>query len=205
MTFTESIIEQAAIDWLQELGYNYAFGPKIAFDGESPERFDYQQPFLLDRLRNAIRCINPGVPEQAQEEALRKITHPGNPSLLLNNHVFHHMLVNGIEVDYRHNDERMVSGRVFVVDFENIENNEWLVVNQFTVEASHQNGKVNRRPDVVIFVNGLPLAVIELTNCSQRNPFFSPNKIPYINFDMKAVAPWINSSTNYLSGSVHSF
>jgi type I restriction enzyme, R subunit len=166
MTFTESVIEQASIDWLQELGYSYAFGPEIAFDGESPERPDYQQPFLLDRLRNAIRCINPGIPEQAQEEALRKITHPGHPSLLLNNHAFHHMLVNGIEVDYKAKDGRMVSGRVFVLDFENIENNDWLVVNQYTVEASHQNGKVNRRPDVVVFVNGLPLAVIELKNAA---------------------------------------
>ena len=78
------------------------------------------------------------------------------------------MLVNGIEVDFKANDGRMVSGRVYVVDFENIENNDWLVVNQFTVEASHQNGKVNRRPDVVIFVNGLPLAVIELKNATDE-------------------------------------
>jgi type I restriction enzyme, R subunit len=175
MPFTESTIEQAAIDWLTDLGYTYAFGPEIAFDGEAPERGDYQETLLLGRLQDAIARINPNIPAQAQEEALRKIARLGKPSLLLNNHAFHHMLVNGIEVEYKRSspvdklqDGRMVSGRVYVVDFENIENNDWLVVNQFTVEASRQNGKVNRRPDVVIFVNGLPLAVIELKNAADE-------------------------------------
>jgi type I restriction enzyme R subunit len=166
--FTESIIEQAAIDWLKDLGYSYAFGPEIAFDGESPERSDYQETLLLGRLQDAIACINPELPEVAREEALRKITRLGKPSLLLNNHAFHHTLVNGIEVEYKENDGRMVSGRARMVDFENIDNNDWLVVNQYTVEASHQNGKVNRRPDVVIFVNGLPVAVIELKNATDE-------------------------------------
>jgi len=168
-SFTESTIEQAAIDWLTELGYSYAFGPEIAFDGERPERGDYQETLLLGRLQAAIARINRDLPAQAQEEALRKFTRLGKPSLLLNNHAFHHMLVNGIEVDYKAKDGRMVSGRVYVVDFENEENNDWLVVNQYTVEASHQNGKVNRRPDVVIFINGLPLAVIELKNAADEN------------------------------------
>jgi type I restriction enzyme R subunit len=166
--FAESTIEEAAVAWLQDLGYGYAFGPEIAFDGETPERTDYQETVLLARLRNAIACINADIPGKAQEEALRKIIRLGNPSLLLNNHAFHHMLVNGIEVDYKSRDGRMVSGRIYLVDFENIENNDWLVVNQFTVEASHQNGKVNRRPDVVIFVNGLPLAVIEIKNAADE-------------------------------------
>jgi type I restriction enzyme R subunit len=169
MSFTESTIEQATIEWLQELGYNYAFGPEIAFDGEAPERNDYHETLLLGRLRNAITCINPELPESAQEDALRQVMRPGKPSLLLNNHAFHHMLVNGIEVEYKAKDGRTVSGRAYLVDFENIENNDWLVVNQFTVEASHQNGKVNRRPDVVIFINGLPLAVIELKNAADEN------------------------------------
>jgi type I restriction enzyme R subunit len=167
--FTESTIEQAAIDWLKDLGYTYAFGPEIAFDGESPERGDHQEALLLGRLQDAITRINPNIPKQAHEEAVRKITWLGKPSLLLNNHAFHHMLVNGIEVDYKAKDGRMVSGRVNLVDFENIENNDWLVVNQYTVEASHQNGKVNRRPDVVVFINGLPLVVIELKNAADEN------------------------------------
>jgi type I restriction enzyme R subunit len=165
--FTESIIEQAAIDWLKDLGYDHLFGPEIAFDGSMPERGDYHETLLLGRLQDAIARINNDLPAQAQEEALRKITRLGKPSLLLNNHAFHHMLVNGIEVDYKQ-DGRIVSGRVCMLDFENIENNDWLVLNQFTVEASHQNGKVNRRPDVVIFVNGLPLAVVELKNATDE-------------------------------------
>jgi type I restriction enzyme R subunit len=167
--FTESTIEQAAIDWLKDLGYSYAFGPEIAFDGETPERGDYQEALLLRRLQDSIARINNDLPAQAQEEALRKITRLDKPSLLLNNHAFHHMLVNGIEVEYKAKDGRMVSGRAYVVDFENPDNNDWLVVNQYTVEASNQNGKVNRRPDVVIFINGLPLAVIELKNAADEN------------------------------------
>src|SRR5215510_9929210 len=136
--FAESTIEQAAIDWFKDLGYAYLFGPEIAFDGTMPERKDYQETLLIERLEDAIMRINPGLPAEAQEEALRKIMRLGKPSLLLNNHAFHHMLVNGIEVDYKSQDGRMVSGRVYIVDFDNTENNDWLIVNQYTVEASHQ-------------------------------------------------------------------
>lgn len=167
--FTESVIEQAALDWLQNLGYTYAFAPDIACDGESPERENYFDAILRHRLQDAIARINPSIPASAQEEAMRRITRLSQPSLLLNNHAFHQMLVNGIEVDYKAKDGRTISGRVQVIDFENIENNNWLVVNQYTVEASHHNGKVNRRPDVVIFINGLPLAVIELKNAADEN------------------------------------
>ncbi len=171
MTFTESTIEQAAIDWLQDLGYTYAFGPDIAFDGNAPERGDYQESLLLGRLQDAIARINPDLPPAAREEAFRKLTRLGKPSLLLNNHAFHHMLVNGIEVDYKAKDGRMVSGRAYVVDFDNPDNNDWLVVNQYTVETLKvsQTFRVSRRPDVVIFVNGLPLAVIELKNAADEN------------------------------------
>ncbi len=176
INFTESVIEQAAIDWLQSLGYEYAFGPEIAFDGARPERGDYQEPLLLGRLQAAIARLNPTLPAPALDEALRKVTHLGQPSLLLNNHAFHHLMVNGIEVEFKRSspedknkDGRMVSGRAYVVDFDHPENNDWLVVNQYTLEAAHQNGKVNRRPDVVIFLNGLPLAVIELKNAADAN------------------------------------
>jgi type I restriction enzyme R subunit len=118
MTFTESTIEQAAIDWLTGLGYDYAFGPEIAFDGLASERPDYLEPILTARLQAAIARINPTIPAPAQDEALRKISRPGKPSLLLNNHAFHHMLVNGVEVDYKTPDGRLVSGRVYAVDFE---------------------------------------------------------------------------------------
>src|SRR5271157_2993062 len=164
MQFAESIIEQATLDWLKELGYDYAFGPEIACDGECPERSDYQEPLLTGRLQQAMERINPELPATVQAEALRQVTRLGKPSLLLNNHTFHHLLVNGIEADYKAKDGRSISGRAYLLDFENPDNNDWLVVNQYTVEAPHQNGTVNRRPDVVIFINGLPLAVIELKN-----------------------------------------
>jgi type I restriction enzyme R subunit len=171
MTFTESTIEQAAIDWLKDLGYAYAFGPEIAFDSERPERGDYQETLLLGRLRDAITRINPNLPPAAREEAFRQLTRLGKPSLLLNNHAFHHLLVNGIEVEYK-KDGRTVSGRAYVVDFDNPDNNDWLVVNQYTVAETLKVSETfrvsNRRPDVVIFVNGLPLAVIELKNAADE-------------------------------------
>jgi type I restriction enzyme R subunit len=168
-TFTESTIEQAALDWLQSQGYTYTFGPDLAFDGIKPERENYQDVILTARLQEAIERLNPGVPAQARHDALRMLTHPGQPSLLLNNHAFHKLFVDGVEVDYKGDDGRLVSGRVQVVDFEDPDNNDWLAVNQYSVEASYHNGVVTRRPDVVIFVNGLPLAVIELKNAADES------------------------------------
>lgn len=166
--FTESVIEQAALDWFKDLGFHVAFGPDIAFDGDHPERGDYRETLLLDRLRKAVFRLNPSLPASALEEALRKLTHLDQPSLLLNNHAFHALLVNGIEVDYKTKDGRTISSRAYALDFQDPDNNDWLVVNQYTVEADERNGKVNRRPDVVVFVNGLPLAVIELKNAADE-------------------------------------
>ncbi len=175
MTFTESTLEQAALEWLQILGCDYAFGPEIAPDGGRPERGDYQQTLLLGRLREALARINPDLPAGAREEALQSVLRLGKPSLLLNSRAFHQLLVNGVEVEFKRSspgdknkEGRLVSGRAYLVDFENEDNNDWLAVNQYTVEALHQNGAVNRRPDLVIFVNGLPLAVIELKNAADE-------------------------------------
>lgn len=167
-SFTESIIEQAAIDWFVDLGYSYANGPDIAFDGLHPERADYQQPILLARLRDAIAKINPHLPLQVHEEVFQRITQLHQPSLILNNHAFHHLLIHGVEVEYKTSDGRTVSRRAHLVDYEDPDSNDWLVVNQFTVQASQQNYLVNRRPDVVVFLNGLPLAVIELKNAADE-------------------------------------
>ncbi len=169
MDFAESTIEEASIDWLQELGYAYAFGPDLAFDGLAPERENYENVILFERLHEAVARLNLSIPEEARAEALRRITRLSQPSLLLNNHHFHSMLVEGVTVEFKDKDDRIVSKPVRLVDFENIDNNDWLVVNQYTVEALYQNGKVNRRPDMVIFVNGLPLAVIELKNAADEN------------------------------------
>ena len=166
--FTEFIIEQAALDWFADLEYPVAFGPDLAFDGAQPEREDYQQVILAGRLQQALQRINPVLPPEALQEAFYQLTRPSQPSLLLNNHALHRLLVDGIPVDYKDAEGRILSGRVWALDFEHVENNDWLVVNQFTVEAAYQNGKINRRPDVVIFVNGLPLAVIELKNAADE-------------------------------------
>lgn len=169
MSFTESIIEQAALDWLGSLKYQVAFGPDLAFDGCAPERENYQDVVLVARLQDALLRLNSTLPPEVHQEALRQLLNPSQPSLLLNNHAFHRLLVDGIAIDYKDRGGRLVSGRVQVIDFEDIDNNDWLAVNQYTVEASYHNGKVNRRPDVVIFVNGLPLGVIELKNAADEN------------------------------------
>ncbi|NMB81001.1 MAG: type I restriction endonuclease subunit R, partial [Ignavibacteria bacterium] len=158
-SFTESIIEQAALDWLQELGYAYAFGPELACDGAHPERDDYRRPLLLGRLQAALSRLNPGLPEAALSDALHRVTRLDQSSLLLNNHAFHQLLVNGVEVEYKAPDDRLVNARTRLLDFDGPDANDWLVVNQFTVEGSGPNGKLTRRPDLVVFVNGLPLAV----------------------------------------------
>ena len=168
MTFTESIIEEAALEWLAALKYQVAFGPELAFDGSKAERENYQEVVLPGRLQEALVRINPTLPQEALGEAFRQLTRPDQPSLLLNNHALHQRLVEGIPVDYKAPDGRLVSGRVWAIDWEDADNNDWLAVNQYTVEATHQNGTVNRRPDVVIFVNGLPLTVIELKNAADE-------------------------------------
>lgn len=170
--FTESILEEAALDWLENLGYKILFGPSIS--PETPEvlgteRATYQDVVLVSRLQEALLRLNPTFPSEVHVEALRQLIHPNQPSLLLNNHAFHRLLVNGISIDYKGEDDRLISGRVQVIDFENPDNNDWLAVNQYTVEASYHNSLVNRRPDVAIFVNGLPLAVIELKNVADEN------------------------------------
>ena len=169
MTISEDILEQATLQWLESLRYQVVYGPDLAFDSPKPERTDYQQVVLFGRLQEALRRINPTIPEEALQEAFRQLTRPEQPSLLLNNHALHGLLVDGIPVDYKAEDGRLVSGRIWAIDWADVDNNDWLAVNQYTVEAPYQNGKVNRRADVVLFVNGLPLTVIELKNAADEN------------------------------------
>jgi len=155
--FTESDVEQAALDWLAGVGYSIAFGPDIV---ESERGGDFGRVVLEGRLRQALQRLNPHVPADALEEAFRKLTRPDLPSLVANNHLVHKFLVEGVPVEYQRMDGSLGADLVCVLDFDNPENNDFLAVNQFTVvENRHQ-----RRPDVVLFVNGLPLAVIELKN-----------------------------------------
>ena len=157
---TESVVEEAALDWFKGLGYQYLPGPDIACDGKKPERAGYADVLLSARLQAALDASNPNIPAEALEDAFKKVTRSESPGLILNNRQFHKMLADGIDVEYRNKDGRIVGDKVWLVDFADPERNDWLVVNQFTVVE----GQRTRRPDMVVFVNGLPLAVIELKN-----------------------------------------
>ncbi len=156
---TENTIEEFTIELLERLGYQYIYGPDIAHDGERPERNSYEDVLLIERLQNAIRRINPKVPIDSQEEALKEVGRINSSELLANNEAFHRMLTEGINVSYQ-KDGHQRGDLVWLIDFKNPENNEFIVANQFTVI---ENG-INKRPDIILFVNGLPLLVIELKN-----------------------------------------
>ena len=161
---TEKTIEKFAIELLEKQGYQYIYAPDIAPDSERPERKSYKDVLLIERLRNAIAQINPKIPIDSQQEALKEIQRINSPELLANNEVFHRMLTEGINVSYQ-KDGHQRGDLVWLIDFEQPENNEFMVANQFTVI---ENGN-NKRPDVILFVNGLPLVVIELKNPADEN------------------------------------
>ena len=159
-TITEAEVEQAALEWLAGVGWNTARGPDIAPDAPGAERDDYGQVVLERRLRDALATLNPALPASALDDALRRLTRPRGSTLEARNRAFHRMLVDGVEIEYRDSDGRLRGDQVRVVDFEDPAVNDWLAVNQFSV-TEDQN---SRRPDVVLFVNGLPLGIIELKN-----------------------------------------
>lgn len=162
---TESDIESAALTWLENLGYQILFGPEIAPGMPAAERENYGQVVLERRLRQALERLNPDVPPDALEEAFRRLTRPDSPSLVANNHAIHKSLVDGVPVEYQRADGTIGGDLVRVFDYDAPENNEFLAVNQFTVvEDRHE-----RRPDVVLFVNGLPVAVMEVKNAAAEN------------------------------------
>ena len=160
----ESHIEEAALDWFEELGWSVLHGPNIAPEEPASERESYADVILRSRVEAAIDSLNPTLTTQAKEEAIRKLLHIDSPSLIHRNRVFHKMLTDGATVEIAE-DGHVRGEQVRVIDFENPEANDWLVVNQFTVVE----GQHNRRPDIVVFVNGLPLVVIELKNPVDEN------------------------------------
>ncbi|MCG2738634.1 MAG: type I restriction endonuclease subunit R [Syntrophaceae bacterium] len=161
----ESVVEQAALAWLESLGYTILYGPEIAPGEASAERDHYGQVMLERRLWQALQRLNPQVPADALDEAFRKLTRPDSPSLVANNHLAHKYLVEGVPVEYQRADGSMTGDLVRILDYDDPDGNEFLAVNQFTVvEDQHE-----RRPDVVLFVNGLPLAVIELKNAAAES------------------------------------
>lgn len=161
---TESAIEDFAIQLLEQLGYRYVYGPDLAPDADHPERSRYDEVILKDRLWSAIQRINPSIANHAQQEALKDIERIHSPDLLANNEAFHRLLTEGVKVSYSQ-DGQDRGDLVWLIDFANPENNEFVVANQFTVIENNQN----KRPDLVLFVNGLPLVVIELKNATDEN------------------------------------
>jgi len=157
---TESDIESAALGWLETLGWQIKNGAEIAPDGTAPERADFSAVVLERRLRDALALLNPGLPAEAIEDAFRRLTHPGGADLLSRNRTFHKMLVEGVNVEYRGVDGSIRGAQVRVVDFDNPASNDFLAVNQFAVLENRHS----RRPDLVLFLNGLPLVIIELKN-----------------------------------------
>lgn len=161
---TESTIESFAIELLTQLGYEYLYAPAIAPDSENAERDSFQQVLLVSRLQTAVKRINPSIPVEVQNEALKEIQRIASPDLLANNEVFHRLLTEGVPVSKRvDGDDR--GDRVWLIDFKNPSNNDFIVANQFTIL---ENGN-NKRPDVLLFVNGIPLVVIELKNATDEN------------------------------------
>jgi len=160
----EDQVEQLAIEWFRELGYEYTHGAEIAPDSTNPQRSNYQDVLLTPRLKSALTKLNPTLPDSAIDEALHILQKPQYPSLMQNNRAFHKMLLDGIAVEVKEDDESR--GEVVkLVDFHDVSANDFLVVNQFTIKGT----KGNRRPDMIVYVNGLPLAVIELKNPADEN------------------------------------
>jgi type I restriction enzyme R subunit len=157
---TESEVELAALSWLTTLDYITIFGPDIGPGELNAEREYFHEVLLTRHLKEAAHHLNPNIPAGALDGATRKIIHPESPSLMANNQAFHRMLIDGVTIEYQRKDGSIAGDHVRFIDFQNPENNEFLAVNQFTVIEGQQT----RRPDIVIFVNGLPLAVIELKN-----------------------------------------
>ncbi|BAH37220.1 MAG TPA: type I restriction endonuclease subunit R [Gemmatimonas aurantiaca] len=165
--FSESIVEDAALEWLAGLGYEVRHGPDMAAGEPGAERSDpgYRDVVLEHRLRAALLRLNPLLQAEAIDEAYRKLTRLDAPSAMDRNRAMHRMLLNGVEVEFRRPDGSIGGGQVQIFDFDTPTNNNWLAVNQFSVAE----GQHHRRPDVVVFVNGLPLAVLELKNAADEN------------------------------------
>ena len=158
--FTEDGLEKSCIEIFESLGYEYQFGPNISPDGMFRERESYLDVVLKDRLVSSLKRINAGVPDEAINEAVKKVLHLDSPSMLINNKTFHKFVTDGIDVSFREYGAEKHK-KVYLFDISDIGNNNFLAVNQFTVIEKH-----DRRPDIVIFVNGIPVSVIELKSAS---------------------------------------
>ena len=161
---TEDQLEQETLGWLAEVGYRPLYGPDLAPDGPASERADYRQVLLPARLRRAIDRLNPSVPTAARDDAFKQVVDLGIPSLLFANRHFHRLLVNGVPVQFQKDGETR-GDFVRLVDWTDPARNEWLAVNQFSITGAHHT----RRPDIILFVNGLPLVLMELKNPADQH------------------------------------
>ena len=163
--FSEDDLEQVALKWFEGLGYSVKNGRDSSDNGIMNERESNKDVVLDDRLEAALRRINPELNNSAIEQAMREISIEKSPSLLENNRSFHEMITNGIEVEHYNDDGETINDLVYVFDFDNPGNNDFLAVNQLTVV----NGEYKKRPDIVLFINGLPVVVIELKNSTNES------------------------------------
>ena len=165
LPLTESRIEEFAIGLFEQLGYRYLYGPDIAPDGANPKRASFEEVVIVDALRHAVYRINHRLPAEVCDDAINQVLRIASPDLLSNNETFHRMLTEGVSVSVH--QEGVERGElVWLVDFDNPLNNDFTVVNQYTiVENNH-----NKRPDILLFVNGLPLVIIELKNAVKSLP-----------------------------------
>src|SRR5690554_2699791 len=162
---TEDQLEQLCLRWFAETGYEVVSGYDIAPDGPTPERADYRQVTLQERLLQQLALINPNIPAATLEQVALQIAQPETPVLMINNKLFHQQLLQGVKVEFKDKDGQVKTDYVQLVDFSNTHNNQFAVVNQFTIIGT----KGNRRPDIIVFINGLPLAVIELKNPADQS------------------------------------
>ena len=165
MTLNESTVEYAALEWFEQLDYAVGHGTDFAPGEPDSERNSFAEVVLPRRLRVAIARLNSTIPEEAREDALRKVLRVGTPALIQTNRAFHKMLRDGVPVEYPRPDGSIAGDHVRLLDFNDAQANDWLAVNQFTVTE----GQHNRRPDIVVFVNGLPLGLIELKNAADED------------------------------------
>ena len=158
--FNENVVELAALEYFAELGYHTLHGPSLAPGEVTAERESYEEVFLWGRLREAIRLLNPGLDNDAVVETIKLVRRAESQSAIHENYRLHKLVTEGVPVEQRGSDGILRTRTVNLIDFEHPERNDWVALNQFTII---ENGK-NRRPDVLVFVNGMPLALLELKN-----------------------------------------
>lgn len=161
---TEGIVEDAALEYFRALGYQTVNGPLIAPDGDSPERESYQDVFLRARMHRVVTRINPQLPDEVIEQAIAQVFRAESQNVLSENERLHRLLTDGVPVEHRGDDGATRTVLVWLIDWDHAETNDWLAVNQFTIVE----GK-NRRPDILVFLNGIPISLLELKNPGDEN------------------------------------